>query len=207
MLKQGLIEKEECASAVLAVGSKTRPTRAKILARRREMINYDRLGIKAKDWISQVARKYGASEEAVKRDWSNRKEWMETYLNAKDTQSLVSGLMLEYDIAYEEACRLCEQEKNPKLKMQFIYLKLKIIEKKTDILKQIGGFKLLNREFRIEALKHARKLEEEWFPWMKGNIEAANKNLKDFKKKADLIATDILKWEGLFLEILAYRNT
>jgi hypothetical protein len=205
-MKQESIQENSQPAAFLTVGSKNRSTRTQILKRRKEMINNDRLGLQPKEWIPQVAAKYGATEEAVKRDWSNRKKWMKTYLSVKDTKSRISALMLEYDITYEEVCLLCEQEKNSKAKMQFLYLKLKIIEKKNELMKQLGYYELLRKEFRIEALKHSRKLEEEWFPWMKGNIEAANKNLKDFKKKTDFIATDILPMESLFLEILAYRD-
>ena len=199
-------QKEEYAATVLSVGSKTRPTNAKILNRRREMIRYDRLGIKAKDWIPEVADKFGASKETVKRDWSNRKNWMRTYLNTKDTRSSVLELIIEYDIAYEEARSLYEQEENSQKKMQLLYLRLKTIDKKKDLMKQLGYFEPIKKEFRIEALKHSRKLEEEWFPWMKGNIEAANENLKDYKKKTKLMPPDILKFEDLFLQILAYRD-
>ena len=205
-MKQEVIQENSQPAAVLTVGTKNRSTRIQILKRRKEMINNDRLGFQPKEWIPQVATKYGANEEAVKRDWSNRKKWMNTYLSVKDTKSRISGLMLEYDIAIEEVCLLYEQEKNSKAKIQLLYLKLKIIEKKNELMKQLGYFEAFRKEYRIEALKHSRKLEEEWFPWMKGNIEAANENLKYFKKKTKLPATGILKMEDLILEILAYRE-
>lgn len=52
------------------------------------MLFLNRLGLKPKDWIQEVAFKYKTTPEAVRRDWSRRKTWMKQILKVEDARAL-----------------------------------------------------------------------------------------------------------------------
>jgi hypothetical protein len=152
----------------------TRPSGLEVLNRRREMLRLQRLGVEPREFIPSVASKYGVKVDAVRRDWSKRIKWMTTYLRVEDAQSLVSEVLLDYDVAHEEALLLLCEEKNPKAKAQLLYLLLKILDKKTEVMRQLGAFEVLRCDYGCKAREHARRLLEEVFPWMKGNRDLLN---------------------------------
>jgi hypothetical protein len=114
----------------LSVGGRNRSTAAQIVRRRKEMINWDRLGLKPKEWIPRVAAKFNASEEAVKRDWSNRKKWMDMYFQTTEIQTLGLDSLFDYEIAVQEATELFNETKDLKMKPTTLGLKLKAIKMK-----------------------------------------------------------------------------
>ena len=166
-----------------------------VLNRRREMLRLQRLGVESREFTPSVASKYGVRVDAVRRDWSNRTKWMKAYLRVEDAQSLVSELLLDYDIAHEEALLLFGEEKNPKAKAQLLYPILKILEKKTEILSQLGAFEMLKRDYESKAREHARKLLEEEFPWMKGNRDLLNAAMALAKASGQFKADQIVEFE------------
>lgn len=151
-----------------------RSTGFEVLNRRREMLHLHRLGVEPRKFIPSIAAQYGVKVSAVRKDWSNRTKWMKVYLRMEHAQSLVSELLLNYDVAHEEALLLVKEEKNPKAKLQLLYLSLRILDKKTEIMRQLGAFEMLRCDYKSKAREHARKLLEEEFPWMKGNKDLIN---------------------------------
>jgi hypothetical protein len=152
----------------------TRPTGFEVLNRRREMLRLHRLGVEPREFIPSIAAQYSAKVDAVRKDWSNRTKWMKVYLRMEEAQSLVSELLLNYDIAHEEALLLVNEEKNPRAKAQLLYLLFRILDKKTEIMRELGAFEILRCDYKNQAREHARQLLEEEFPWMKGNKDLIN---------------------------------
>jgi hypothetical protein len=96
--------------------------------------------------------------DAVRRDWSNRQKWMQTYLNEEDSKTLVLEILLEYDVLMQEASHLYEKEENPKAKVQLVYALLKILDRKTEILKQLGAFEKIKYDYESKAREHPQRL-------------------------------------------------
>jgi hypothetical protein len=174
--------------------------------RRREMLRLQRLGVEPKEFIQSVAAKYGVKDAAVRRDWSNRSKWMKVYLRMEDAHSLVSELLLDYDVAQEEAHMLINQEENLKAKAQLLYLYLKIVDKKTEIMKQLGAFDVLKFDYESKANEHARRLLEEKFPWMKGNRDQINADMAIIKSKGKYSTLLIIALEKLCAVSADARN-
>jgi hypothetical protein len=174
--------------------------------RRREMLRLQRLGVEPKEFIQSVAAKYGVKDAAVRRDWSNRSKWMKVYLRMEDAHSLVSELLLDYDVAQEEAHMLINQEENLKAKAQLLYLYLKIVDKKTEIMKQLGAFDVLKFDYESKDNEHARRLLEEKFPWMKGNRDQINADMAIIKSKGKYSTLLIIALEKLCAVSADARN-
>ena len=149
-------QKDSQPAAILDVGSKNRPTQTQILKRRKEMINYDRLGYKAAEWIPWVAAKYGASEDAVKRDWSNRGKWMEMYFQSNEVQTLGVEILYDYEIALRDACELYDKTEDLKMKPTVFGLKLKALKMKTDFLNDFRVLDRVKEQYYIELQRRKR---------------------------------------------------
>lgn len=154
------VNNEEKSS--LSVGSKNRSTGAQILRRRKEMINWDRLGLKPKEWIPRVAAKFNASEEAVKRDWSNRKKWMDMYFQTTEIQTLGLDTLFDYEIAVQEATELFNETKDLKMKPTTLGLKLKAIKMKHDFLSQFGVMTRLKNQYYEEVQRRRNEKSSEY---------------------------------------------
>ena len=178
----------------------TGSTALEISNRRREMLRLERLGVEPKEFIPSVASKFGVKVDAVRRDWSNREKWMKVYFRVEDARSLVLEHLLEHDVAQEETLLLISQEKNPKAKVQLIYLYLKILDRKTEIMKQVGAFEMLKCDYESKAREYARKLLEDVFPWMKGNWDRLNTALAVAKSKGQYKTVEMLALEKLCAE-------
>jgi hypothetical protein len=120
------------------------------------MISYDRLGMKSKEWIPKVAEEFDASKEAVKRDWSNRRKWMNMYFQTTEIQTLGLDALFEYELAVEEAKQLYKQTKNPNMNPTTLGLMLKAIKMKYDFLKEFGVLNRLENQF-YEEVKRRRE--------------------------------------------------
>ena len=151
-----------------------RSSALEISNRRREMLRKQRLGVEPREFIPTIAAKYGVKVDAVKKDWSKRENWMKILLKMEDAQSLVSELLLEFDIIREETQLLVEQEENSKIKTQQLYLSLKVAKERKELLRELGVFEILKCYYKSKAREHSRKLLEEEFPWMKGNRDLLN---------------------------------
>jgi hypothetical protein len=141
----------ELKKPVLNVKSKKRPTGTQILSRRKEMIKFNRLGLKPKEWIPKVAAKFDASEETVKRDWSNRRKWMNMYFQTTEVQTLGLDTLYDYEIASQEAAKLYYETENPKLKPTTLGLWMKAIKMKHDFFDKFGVLTRLRNQYYEEV--------------------------------------------------------
>ena len=155
-LENSLLEVKEQELPTLSVKTKNRSTGSEILKRRRRMISCDRLGLKPAEWVPQVAEEFGASKEAVKRDWNNRKKWMNMYFQTTEIQTLGLDALFEYELAVEEAKELYQQTKNPKMKPTTLGLMLKAIKMKYDFLKEFGILHRLENQYYEEVRRRIK---------------------------------------------------
>jgi hypothetical protein len=116
-----------------------RATQEELLNRRKDMLYQDRLGLKPVDWVPKIAQKYGCTVEAVKKDWSERKKWMQTFLKINDVENLALDILLDYEIGLIDACKLYDEAEDPKIKIQTLWLRFKAIQMKMDYLKGLGA--------------------------------------------------------------------
>lgn len=148
---------------------RTRATQENLIDRRIDMLYLTRLGIKPKDWIEEIAFKYGSTPEAVKRDWGNRKKWMKQILKISDAEGLALDLLFDYEMAVIDAYKLYAKAEDVNSKIQALWLRLKATKMRETYLKSIGALEHIAADFRDEAGEHKRELEEERYPYLKGD--------------------------------------
>lgn len=119
------------------------------------MIYYDRLGLEPKEWISIVASKYNVSQDAIRRDWSARKKWMQIFFKVKDAKDMALDMLLDYEIALRDAMKLYEEAKDVKIKTQTLWLRLKVIERKNSFLEKLGAFRCTQIDYNSSASLYA----------------------------------------------------
>jgi hypothetical protein len=141
-----------------------RATQEEILNRRKDMLYYDRLGLKVADWAPQVAEKHRCSVEAVKKDWSERKKWMQSYLKLDDVENMALDILLDFEIALNDTRTLYEEAKDVKTRIQTLWLRFKAIQMKMDYLKELGAFGKIESEFKLKNSLYARDRNEEVYP-------------------------------------------
>ncbi len=128
------------------------------------MLYQDRLGLKPRDWIPIIAKKYGCSEDAVKKDWSERKRWMQTFISANEVENLALDILFDYELASIDACKLYEEAKDTKTKIQTFWLRVKTIQMKHGYLRELGALKKMTTKFTIEDNTYKQKLNAENYP-------------------------------------------
>jgi len=148
-----------------------RATQEQILNRRKDMLYYDRLGLRPVDWIPNVAEKYGCSLEAVKKDWAERKRWMQTYLKIDDVENMALDILLDYEISLNDTRKLYDEAKDVKTKIQTLWLRFKAIQMKMDYLKELGALGKIKSEFTITNSLYSRNRDEEVYPLKKKKRE------------------------------------
>ena len=169
-----------------------------MLKRRDEMLRLFSLGFEIKEITAKVASKYDVNQEAVRRDWSNRKDWMKNYLNIEDTRDLVLRMLFRLDINYEEACQLSDQETSFKSKSHMLSLKVQIEKEKRELLKYLGAFAVIKADFKNSVLEHIEKLFEEKYPWTKGNKDLFNSAMALSKARGDLTIKELMEFQQMF---------
>ena len=133
------------------------------------MLFYDRLGLKAVNWIPKITEKYGCSFEAVKKDWGERKRWMQSYFKIDDVENMAMELLLDLETALSDACKLCEETNDVKFKIQTFWLRFKGIQMKMDYLRELGALDKIKSEFTIRNNLYSRKRNDEVYPEDKKN--------------------------------------
>ena len=141
-----------------------RATQDEILNRRKAMLGYDRLGLKAVEWIPTIAEEYECSAEAVKTDWSERKRWMQTYLRVDDVENMALDILSDYEIALTDATGLYNEAKDVKTKIQTLWLRFKAIQMKMDYLKELGALDKIKSEYTIRNSIYYLKRDDEEHP-------------------------------------------
>ena len=147
----------------------TRATQEQLLNRRRDMLRYDRLGIKPKDWIPLVASKHHTTEETVKRDWSKRKTWIRLFLKVDDAEALALDILFDYEVAILDAYTLYEQAEEVKIKIQTLWLRLKTILLKANYLRELGALEYVKSDYLEKVGEHKEEMLENKLPYLKGN--------------------------------------
>jgi len=146
-----------------------RATQDDLIDRRLHMLYLTRLGIKPKDWIEEIAFKYHSTPEAVRRDWGNRKRWIKQILKIGDAEGLVLDILFDYEKAIIDAYKLYAGTDELNSKIQALWLRLKAIKMRETYLKNIGALEQITADFQNEAEEHKRELEEERYPYLKGD--------------------------------------
>lgn len=154
-----------------------RATQEQVLSRRKDMLHFNRLGFKPKEWIPMVASKYDASEESVRRDWSERKTWMRMFLKIEDTEELALDILMNYEIVLGQGYRLYDMAEDAKTKLQTLWFILKSIEMKMNYLKDLGVLSQLQLDIREKVNESRRKLLEDEYPYMKGDRDRHNRTM------------------------------
>ena len=89
------------------------------------MLYYSRVGLKPKDWIPIVASNHGVSEDAIRKDWTKRKNWMRMLLKIDDPEALALSILMNNEVALSQAYKLFEQAQDVKTKIQTLWLIIK----------------------------------------------------------------------------------
>jgi hypothetical protein len=141
------------------------------------MLHYSRLGFKPKEWIPMVASKYDVSEEAVRRDWSERKTWMRMFLKIENTEELALDILMNYEIILGQGYRLYEMAEDPKTKLQTLWFILKSVEQKMNYLRELGVLRQLQFDIGEKVIESQQKALEEKYPYMKGDRDRHNRTM------------------------------
>ena len=141
-----------------------RATQEQILNRRKDMLYYDRLGFRPVDWVPKIEEKYGCSKEAIKKDWAERKKWMQTYLQIDDVENMALDILLDQEISLNDARKLYEEAKEVKTKIQTLWLRFKAIQMKMDFLRELGALEKIKSEFELKNNLYRNKRHNEVYP-------------------------------------------
>lgn len=136
--------------------------------RRQEMLALHEQGFKASEWVPQIASKYHVTEDSVKKDWTRRRNWVHYFLKLEDATSLVKKLISDNEVLLLDATNLYEQTEEPKIKLQMMWLRLKIYHERVITLKEIGAFGPIQVEFKKQTREYTHKLDLEKYPYLKG---------------------------------------
>lgn len=131
-----------------------RGTQEEMIERRREMLSLNRSGMKPSEWIPLIASNHKISEDAVKKDWGNRSNWIQQFMKIDNSQQLALELLQDYEVAVLDAYHLYEEAEDVKTKIQTVWLRLKIIRLKQEFLKEINALDYIKVDFRNQGHKH-----------------------------------------------------
>ena len=138
-----------------------RGTQKEMNARREEMLGISKSGMKPSEWIPLVAKDHEISEDAVKRDWGNRRNWIGQFMKIDDSQHLAVELLQDYEVAILDAYYLYEEAEDVKTKIQAMWLRLKIIKEKKEFLKEIRALDFMKADFQFQGYKHDREYDQQ----------------------------------------------
>ncbi len=136
-----------------------RGTQEEMIERRTEMLNLNRSGMKPSEWIPLVASNHETSEDAVKKDWGNRRNWIQQFMKINDSQQLALEMLQDYEVSILDAYHLYEEAEDIKTKIQTMWLRLKIMKEKQDFLKEINALNYIKVDFRNQSNKHDRETD------------------------------------------------
>ena len=136
-----------------------RGSQEEMIARRTEMLNFNRSGMKPCEWIPLVASNHKISEEAVKKDWGNRRSWIRQFMKINDSQQLALEMLQDYEVSILDAYHLYAEAEDVKTKIQTMWLRLKIMKEKQDFLKEIHALEFIKVDFRNQGYKHDKEMD------------------------------------------------
>ena len=144
--------------------------------RRREMVACHMQGMKVSEWTPLVALKYKCKEEALQRDWSRRRSWIHLFLELEDPSELVQRIVSDHELLLLDTNSLFEQSEDPKMKLQLMWVRLKINREKKDFLKEIGAFDPIRAKYEQMKNDLITKINRERYPYLKGNEDQNIRN-------------------------------
>ncbi len=115
-----------------------------------------------------VATKHEVTEDAAKKDWGKRRDWIKFFNTIDDAKTLGLQLLHDYELAILDAENLYEQTDDPKTKIQILWFRLKSIKQKQDFLNEVGGLRRLQSSFLEKFGEHQREMEEKKYPQLNG---------------------------------------
>lgn len=136
-----------------------RGTQEEMIERRSEMLSLNRSGMKPSEWIPLVASNHEISEDAVKKDWGHRRNWIQQFMKINDSQQLALEMLQDYEVSILDAYHLYEEAEDVKTKIQAMWLRLKIIKEKQEFLKEIHALEFIKVDFRNQGDKHDRETD------------------------------------------------
>jgi hypothetical protein len=140
-----------------------------IYDRRREMLSFHQQGLKLVDWAPLVATKYKSTEDAIKRDWGRRRVWVHHFLRLDDPLDMAKKLVSDNEVLMLDADNLFEKADDPKIRLQIMWLRLKIFSERINLMKEMGGFEPIKADFEVKMRVHREKLCVERNPQLKGD--------------------------------------
>jgi hypothetical protein len=106
-----------------------------------------------------VASNHEISEDAVKKDWGNRRNWIQQFMKINDSHQLALELLQDYEVSLLDAYHLYEEAEDVKTKIQAMWLRLKIIKERQEFLKEIKALEYIKVDFGFQGLKHNKETE------------------------------------------------
>ena len=134
-----------------------RGTQEEMVERRTEMLNLNRSGMKPSEWIPLVASNYEISQDAVKKDWGNRRNWIQHFMKIDDSKQLALEMLQDYEVSILDVYHLYEGAEDVKTKIQTMWLRLKIIKEKQEFLKEINALDFIRVDFQFQGFKHDKE--------------------------------------------------
>ena len=142
------------------------------------MLKCHKQGLKLAKWAPILAKKFEISEEAIRRDWSRRHSWIHNFINLDDAFSGVKKLIAQNQLLVQDACILFEEADDPKNKLQYMWLRLKIWREQFNMMKDMGFFGPIRTNFEHKTLLHKMKLDEQRIPYLEAQRD------RDIRKNA-----------------------
>jgi len=139
----------------------------KIHERRSEMLRCYNEGLKVVEWAPILSSQFEVSEETLRRDWSRRHNWLHFFVNFDDSFLATRKLIAENEALVQDANALFEEADDPKTKLQFMWLRLKIFKEQVSMLKELGLFGPVIIDFEHKAKLHKRNLDEKMYPYLR----------------------------------------
>ena len=139
-----------------------------IYERRLEMLLLHREGLTVIDLAQELAPKYNISEEAVKRDWSRRRNWMQDFVRIDEPIELVNKMIVDNEVLFQDSQNLYQQAESTSLKVQILWLQLKIQRERKSMLKEMGAFEPIQKDYNFKARDRFDELIVEREPYRKG---------------------------------------
>ena len=163
-------------------------THSQMIERRKRMIQYNKTGMRPKEWVPRVATEFGVSEGAIRKDWKKKRSWKRDMVNLKEGEKLIRECIAEIQDSSKQLIEFIETTKNDNCKLGAIRLYNE------------SRFKLMNfyNSYTKDRLRERiEKLEKE-----KMNIRSSENNdvsseinLDEFNQRAIFAIAEIMKRE------------
>lgn len=127
--------------------------------RRHDMLKLNRLGLRPRDWVEEIAFKYKMKSGSVWSDWGRRGQWMRQILQADDAEGLAFDILYDYDQILIDAKKMSKVEENPYVKVSALKLALYANLMKQSFLEKLGVLYPVFQQFT----ERNTKLDEDKF--------------------------------------------